>query len=179
MSTYQKPCQGQFSSLESSSKAYSFNPLLRKLLWGIRNKGFSWTLRIVLSKIMKPVRKETKDSQGCQEGQEQPPCEDVLNLQPGETVEVKPEREILATLDAEGKHQGLLWMRGMGRYCGRRYKVLKKVKTIRLESSGRLRRMKNTVLLSDVMCDGSEYYGCDRSCFHFWREVWLRRVVEQ
>jgi hypothetical protein len=35
--------------------------------------------------------------------------------------------------------------------------------------------MKNTVLLDGAICDG---WGgkCDRSCFFFWREAWLRRV---
>lgn len=47
-----------------------------------------------------------------------------------------------------------------------------------LETNGELRKMKNTVLLEGAMCDGKAFSGCDRSCFHFWREVWLRRVPE-
>jgi hypothetical protein len=44
-----------------------------------------------------------------------------------------------------------------------------------LEHTGEFRRMKNTVLLDGVLCDG---WGgaCDRSCFFFWREAWLKRV---
>jgi hypothetical protein len=34
-----------------------------------------------------------------------------------------------------------------------------------------------TVLLDGVMCDGTEHGGCDRSCFLFWREEWLKRVT--
>jgi hypothetical protein len=63
-------------------------------------------------------------------------------------------------------------------YCGKRYRVFKRLETILLESNGQLRKMKNTVLLEGVTCDGSEFYGCDRSCFHYWREVWLRRAGE-
>jgi hypothetical protein len=46
-----------------------------------------------------------------------------------------------------------------------------------LEGSGELRKLQNTVLLEGVMCDG--IFGCDRSCFQFWREAWLRRVPDE
>lgn len=101
---------------------------------------------------------------------------ETLALQPGELVEVKSVDEILATLDRNRRHQGLLWMTGMKKYCGRRYRVHKRVQRITLESNGELRTMKNTVLLDGVMCDGREFGGCDRCCFHFWREVWLKRI---
>ncbi|MCK4793403.1 MAG: hypothetical protein KAV87_57270 [Desulfobacteraceae bacterium] len=104
--------------------------------------------------------------------------EQVLNLKPGELVEVKSEEEILATLDENKKNKGLLWMAGMRNFCGKRFRVFKKLETILLESNGEYRKMKNTVLLEGVMCTGEEFYGCDRSCFHYWREVWLKRVEE-
>jgi hypothetical protein len=50
------------------------------------------------------------------------------------------------------------------------------VERIMLESSGQLRQVENTVLLEGVMC--RDLYDCDRSCFHFWREAWLRRMPE-
>jgi hypothetical protein len=99
---------------------------------------------------------------------------ECLNLQPGELVEVKSEQEVRATLDEHGRHRGLLWMPGMARFCGNTYKVHKRVETIMLESTGELRKIRHTVLLADVMCEN--LYGCDRSCFHYWREAWLRRV---
>jgi hypothetical protein len=102
-----------------------------------------------------------------------------LNLQPGELVEVKSLEEILATLDANRRNKGLLWMSGMSRYCGRQYRVRGRVERIMLETNGELRNMKNTVLLEGVMCDGAAFGGCDRSCFHFWREVWLRRISRE
>jgi hypothetical protein len=99
-------------------------------------------------------------------------------LRPGELVEVKSIDQILTTLDKRRRHDGLLWMVGMRKFCGKRYRVFKRVETIMLENNGESRKMKNTVLLEGVMCDGSEFCACDRSCFHFWREAWLRRVVE-
>ena len=101
--------------------------------------------------------------------------EENLGLRPGEVVEVKSEAEILATLDERGRHRGLLWMPNMARFCGKRHRVLKRMETIMLESTGELRKIRNTVLLEGAMCE--DLYGCDRSCFHYWRETWLRRVL--
>ena len=57
----------------------------------------------------------------------------------------------------------------------KQFKVYKRVERFVLEHTGEFRRMKNTVLLDGVLCDG---WGgaCDRSCFFFWREAWLKRV---
>ena len=103
-----------------------------------------------------------------------PGRQEELHLQRGDVVQVKSEREIRETLDEHGRHRGLLWMPGMARFCGKTYKVHKRVETIMLESTGELRKIRNTVLLENVMCE--DLYGCDRSCFHYWREAWLRRV---
>lgn len=91
-------------------------------------------------------------------------------------VEVKTEQGIMETLDDKGKNNGLQFMPEMRKYCSQRFKVYKRVEVIILETTGEHRRMKNTVLLEGVICDGSEHHGCDRSCFHYWREAWLKRV---
>ena len=95
-------------------------------------------------------------------------------LRPGEFVEVRSEPEILQTLDEQGRHRGLAWMPNMARCCGKRYTVYKRVERIMLESSGEIRVVRNTVLLDGAVCEN--LYGCDRSCYHFWREAWLKRV---
>jgi len=99
----------------------------------------------------------------------------VLSLEPGELVEVKSEREIQETLDSRGTLGGLGFLPTMKHFCGKRFVVLKKVERVYLEETRRTRRLKDTVLLDRVMCDGQDM-GCDRSCFFFWREAWLRRV---
>jgi hypothetical protein len=177
MSTNQKKCNGQIENLVDCSIACKFSPI-RKILWGLKNKGLSWTLKIVLSKTIISHHKKNVEISIPREGLQQELFKKILNLNPGEIVQVRSEKEILTTLDEESKHEGLLWMRGMEKFCGHKFTVLKRINTIRLEGDGRLRKMKNTVLLKDVLCDGSEYYGCDRSCFHFWREAWLKRVSE-
>jgi hypothetical protein len=100
-----------------------------------------------------------------------------LGLTPGEWVEVKSVKEILATLDQHGKLKGLAFNREMAKFCGKRFKVYKRLEKIVLESTGELRRIKTpTVILEGVFCDGETHDNCDRSCFCFWREAWLQRV---
>lgn len=100
-----------------------------------------------------------------------------LNLQPGEWVEVKSLKEIFATLDAQGKLMGLRFNKEMARFCGGQFRVYKRLEKMILESTGELRKIKTpTVMLEGVFCDGKAHGGCDRSCFCFWREAWLKRV---
>ena len=103
---------------------------------------------------------------------------EVLGLKPGEWVEVKSLPEILSTLDSNRKLRGLEFLPGMQSFCGKRFKVFKRMATLYLEESGHVRRLKNTVLLADVQCDGL-LMKCDRSCYLYWREAWLRRVVDK
>lgn len=100
----------------------------------------------------------------------------VLNLQLGEWVEVRSAREIFATLDGRDKLRGLRFTPEMVKFCGKRFKVYKRLDKIILEATGELRRIKTpTVLLEGVFCDGAAHGRCDRSCFCFWREQWLKR----
>lgn len=105
-----------------------------------------------------------------------PPMPDeVLNLQPGEWVQVKTEAEIRATLDARGKTRGLLFTGDMTEYAGKRFRVFKRVENLFLEESKQHRKLKNTVILESSYCHGRTF-NCDRSCFLFWKEAWLRRA---
>jgi hypothetical protein len=100
-----------------------------------------------------------------------------MNLQPGDWVEVRSVKEIFATLDSQGKLKGLRFNPEMTKFCGKRFRVFKRLDKIILESTGELRRVRTpTVLLEDVFCDGQAHGGCDRSCFCFWREAWVKRV---
>jgi len=103
-------------------------------------------------------------------------CE--LNLQPGELVEVKSRAEIEATLDSEGKNRGLGFAPDMSRYCGRRFRVGRRVDRMILEWSGEMRPLSHTVTLESVICQGIGLRRCPRSCHHLWREIWLKRVTD-
>jgi hypothetical protein len=92
---------------------------------------------------------------------------------------VLPIEAIRATLDAEGRLDGLNFKRPMEQYCGRTFRVMKRVRYVLDEHTRRMLKSKNVVLLENVICEGQGVYGregCDRSCFFFWKEGWLRRV---
>ena len=91
-------------------------------------------------------------------------------------MEIRSAREIFATLNGYDKLKGLQFQPEMTSFCGKRFKVYKKVERIILEGSAELRRIKNpTVLLEGVICEGTAHGGCDKSCFLYWREQWLKR----
>jgi hypothetical protein len=78
-----------------------------------------------------------------------------------------------------GRHDGLKLLRPMERYCGETHRVMKRVKYILDDRTHVVRKTRGVVLLEGVICDGQGIYGredCDRSCFFFWKEAWLRRV---
>jgi hypothetical protein len=101
---------------------------------------------------------------------------DALGLRPGELVEVKTAEEIRKGLDARGKHRGLHFSEEMEEYCGRQFRVFKRIEKICMEGKeGEIRTLKDTVSLEGVICNGGSR-GCDRACFLFWREAWLKRV---
>ena len=99
-----------------------------------------------------------------------------LNLQPGDLVRVKSLERIRETLDAEGKHQKLLFAPSMTEYCGSVMRVQKRVERIVLEGSPRQRAIKDTVLLDGATCDGVCHRLCPRQSLLFWRECWLEKV---
>jgi hypothetical protein len=100
-----------------------------------------------------------------------------LNVQAGEWVEVRSLDEISQTLNEKRKYKGLYFMPEMEKFCGKKCKVFKKVEVIKLEETGEIRKLKTpTVFLEGVYCNGERHEGCDRSCFHFWKEAWLKRI---
>jgi hypothetical protein len=105
-----------------------------------------------------------------------------LNLQPGELVRVKSYDQILATLDPLNKNRGLGFDAEMVPYCGRSFRVLKRVKSILNEKTGQMIEFKNpSIMLEGVVCE-SRYSECrlfcPRSIYSYWREIWLERIPE-
>ena len=101
-------------------------------------------------------------------------------FRPGDIAEIKSAPEILATLDAEGKLDGLPFMPEMLRYCGQTVTVYKRADrtcdTIFFDGQ---RRMQDAVFLTDLRCDGGAHGGCQAGCLIFWKEAWLRRPSER
>ena len=102
---------------------------------------------------------------------------EALGLQPGERVRVKPEAEIVATLDRKGCNRGLAVSHAMTTLCGREYVVATRVDHLILEPNGKMKDVTNTVTLED--CDCLCWYNlgsCPRGNRIYWREIWLERV---
>ena len=115
-------------------------------------------------------------------GELTPVCD--LNLQPGELVRVKSFKEILATIDTQGKNRGLGFDAELVPYCGSIYRVRSRVNKFIDEKTGMMKTMKTpAVILEGVFCQ-SLYSNCrmlcPRSIFSWWRrEIWLERVPEE
>ena len=102
-------------------------------------------------------------------------------LQPktGDWVEVRSVPEILATLDGEGRVNGLPFMPEMLQFAGQRFQVTARAdKTCDTISQTGGRRMLNTIHL-ETRCDGSAHGGCQASCLLFWNEEWLKAPGEE
>ena len=100
-------------------------------------------------------------------------------LRRGDVVEVLTYDEIRQTLDGNDCFDHLEFMYGMRRYCGTRQTVLKRLNMMFDERTRKMIKLRNTVILKDVICDGAGLFdreGCDRSCFYFWKDRWLRPI---
>jgi hypothetical protein len=101
---------------------------------------------------------------------------DRLNLKAGDWTEVRSRKEILATLDQNGRLENLPFMPEMLQYCGQKFRVFKRAdKTCDYIQRWSIRRMKDAVHLEGVRCDGTGHDGCQAGCLIFWKEAWLRR----
>lgn len=104
-----------------------------------------------------------------------------MALRAGDWVEVRSKEEILATLDENGRLDGLPFMPQMFAYCGQRHQVFRRAgKTCSERCSPKgvvyvSRRLEDTVHL-EQRCDGRTHGGCQAGCLIFWKEAWLRSV---
>src|SRR5262245_23772237 len=98
----------------------------------------------------------------------------------GDLVEVRSKAEILATLDAHGRLDGMPFMPEMLAFCGRQLRVRavahKTCDTATQSWTGR--RLSTTVHLEGAFCEGSAHGGCQAECALYWRDAWLKRVGE-
>ena len=94
-------------------------------------------------------------------------------LSAGDLVQVRSKEEILSTLDADGRLDGLPFMPQMFRYCGRQFKVLARAHKTCDVIAGEARRLHDGIHL-DIRCDGQAYGGCQAACLLFWKGAWLK-----
>ena len=106
--------------------------------------------------------------------------DEILNLQHDDIVEVKPLKEIVKTLNKNGRNKGLHFSPDMIKHCGKRYKVRNRAEKIIFEATGEIHNLSNTVFLEGVFADSAYYAfgGCPRDDFAYWREIWLKKVKQ-
>jgi hypothetical protein len=105
---------------------------------------------------------------------------EILNLKPGEWVEVRTQDEILETLTKNGFNRGMRYDMEMSKYCGERFRVQMRVDRLINEVTGKMMTTKNPCIqLENVYCRAEctpRRIGCPRASNTYWREIWLRRV---
>ncbi|MDB5047934.1 MAG: hypothetical protein JWO30_1005 [Fibrobacteres bacterium] len=101
-----------------------------------------------------------------------------LGLKAGEWIVVRSKEEILATLDARSRLDGMPFQPEMFAYCGNLYRVHKVAhKTCDTVDKTGSRSVTDSVHLEGVRCDGSGHAGCQARCLIFWKEAWLQRAA--
>jgi hypothetical protein len=100
-----------------------------------------------------------------------------MTLSVGDWVQVRSKEKILATLDRNGRLDGMPFMPQMFKLCGQQFQVNKRAhKTCDTVTGLALgRRVPSSVHLN-VRCDGEAYGGCQTQCPIFWKEAWLQPV---
>jgi hypothetical protein len=103
----------------------------------------------------------------------------LLDLEPGERVRIKSRREIEATLDTNNRNRGLQVDADMMLFCGREFRVLRRINRIVDERSRKLIEIPgDCIVLDGATCTGAYNRCCPRSDYPYWREIWLSRVEE-
>lgn len=101
-------------------------------------------------------------------------CPPMTRFKSGDLVTVRSREEILATLDREGRCEGLPFMPQMFDHCGETHRVYRSAhKTCDTVNKTRGRKIANCVHL-DLRCDGRFQGGCQAACLLFWKSCWLK-----
>lgn len=168
-------CQANFPDLTQATLPDTRSALQLRRYWWRFKRGL-WHLRVLglfgftswtfFSGNRKQVHSDTKAAS--------------LNLQPGDYIEVRSLKEIFATLDNDDKLKGMRFNREMAKFSGGRFRVYKRLDKMISEEDGKLLKVKTpTVMLEGAFCDGKSHGMCDRYCFAFWREAWLRKIPDE
>lgn len=100
----------------------------------------------------------------------------VVDLAPGQVVEIRPKREIMPTLSSENRNRKLWFDPEMVPHCGKRAPVDRQVQRIIDETTGKMVKLSDCVALENIVCQGIYHRFCPRSLDQYWRSAWLRPV---
>ncbi|AKU15935.1 hypothetical protein [Luteipulveratus mongoliensis] len=169
-----RPMEGIGHFVKDISRRNVPLPVLRR---GLRNAAFDRYQAISRGRLPAWARirggEELPDVRGTLK---KTPTE-LLDLMPGELVEVKSLEEIRATLSVNQRNRNLWFDREMVKYCGRQFRVLKRVERLLDEKTGEMLEPKTvSIILDGAVCVGDFHKLCPRQDYTFFREIWLRRV---
>ena len=104
---------------------------------------------------------------------------DAERMLVGYWVAVRSESEILSTLDDNGTLDGLPFMPEMLSWCGKSFRIMRRVDRTCVADAGSLRRFPkgDVLILNGPRCDGNAHDGCKHGCRIFWKEAWLRPLA--
>jgi hypothetical protein len=103
------------------------------------------------------------------------------DIQEGDIVRVRPKENIKRELDDAGKYKGCWFIDEQYEYCGKEFKIAKKVNCFFDEAKQKIVKCSNMFFLEGVLCSGRQRLysvSCDRNCFFFWHTAWLEKVTK-
>ena len=108
---------------------------------------------------------------------------ELLNLERGEWVEVRSHDDIRRTTTTQNFNRGMRFDPEMAQFCGRRFRVDRRVDRLIDEKTGRMMVMKSPCIVLDGVVCSSEYSEkrvfCPRAIPPYFREIWLRRAPQR
>lgn len=102
-------------------------------------------------------------------------------IKENDIVIIRSKNEISGIINEWRKHKGCAFMDQMYDYCGKSYKVLKRVDHFYDEAKKKFVKCKDIVILDSVTCNGKRTLikeKCDRNCFLFWHKDWIKKIEQ-
>ena len=100
----------------------------------------------------------------------------IVDVAPGQLVEIRSKDEIMPTLGQDNRNRRMLFDAEMVPFCGTRARVNRHVQRIIDESTGKMIKLGDCVVLDNVACQGIYHRFCQREIPSYWRSAWLRTL---
>ena len=100
----------------------------------------------------------------------------IVDVEPGQVVEIRKKDEIMPTLSPENRNRNMWFDPEMVPHCGVRAPVNRHVQRIIDETTGKMIKLGDCVVLDNVVCQGIYHRFCPREIDIYWRSAWLRTL---
>jgi len=98
----------------------------------------------------------------------------IVDVAPGQKVEIRTQDEIMPTLSQDNRNRTMWFDPEMLPFCGTQASVNRHVQRIIDESTGKMIKLGDCVVLDNVVCQGIYHRFCPRELDTYWRSDWLR-----